>query len=100
MAMIGAFLGWQPCLIVFFLAPFAGLLVGVIGLILRRGPEIPYGPFLCMAALAVIVWWSALWEWALPVFELGRFLILAVLLCLMLGVPLLVLIGLIRQLFS
>ncbi|MEN6407968.1 MAG: A24 family peptidase, partial [Thermoguttaceae bacterium] len=30
MAMIGAFLGWQPCLVVFFLAPFAGLVVGIL----------------------------------------------------------------------
>ncbi len=28
MAMIGAYLGWQPCLVVFFLAPLAGLVVG------------------------------------------------------------------------
>ena len=54
MAMIGAFLGWQPCLIVIFLAPFAGLVWGVVSLILRRGPEIPFGPFLCMATLVVI----------------------------------------------
>ena len=49
MAMIGAFLGWQPCLIVFFLAPCrAGGRAG------RPDPppgrEIPYGPFLCLAA--------------------------------------------------
>ena len=29
MAMIGSFLGWQACLFVFFLAPFAGLLLGI-----------------------------------------------------------------------
>ena len=51
MAMIGAFLGWQPCLVIFFLAPFAGLVVGVLRLILFRDREIPYGPFLCLAAL-------------------------------------------------
>ena len=61
MAMIGVFLGWQSCLIVFFLAPFAGLLVGVFSLALHREPEIPYGPFLCLAAAFVLVWWSPVW---------------------------------------
>ena len=51
MAMIGAFLGWQTCLIVFFLAPLAGIVLGIVQLILRRGSEIPYGPFLCLGAL-------------------------------------------------
>jgi len=99
MAMIGAFLGWQPCLIVFFLAPFAGLVVGLVSLILRRGPEIPYGPFLCLAALVVVVRWASLWEWAAPIFGLGQMLILIILLCLILTVPLLVAMRMIRQTF-
>ena len=60
MAMIGAYLGWQPCLVVFFLAPLAGLMVGVLRLILSRDREIPYGPFLCLATLFLIVRWRAL----------------------------------------
>ena len=48
MMMIGAFLGWQAGLIVFFLAPFAGLVVGLVQLIFRRDDVIPYGPFLCL----------------------------------------------------
>ncbi len=50
MAMLGAFLGWQPALMIFFLAPFAGLVVGLVKFIVRRDNEIPYGPFLCLAA--------------------------------------------------
>ena len=50
MAMIGSFLGWQPCLVIFFLAPFAGLAIGLFSLVLHRQSEIPYGPFLCLAA--------------------------------------------------
>jgi prepilin signal peptidase PulO-like enzyme (type II secretory pathway) len=71
MAMIGAFLGWQSCLVIFFLAPFAGLIVGVFSLALHRESEIPYGPFLCMAATFVILRWSAVWLWAEPLFGLG-----------------------------
>jgi leader peptidase (prepilin peptidase) / N-methyltransferase len=71
MAMIGAYLGWQPCLMIFFLAPFAGLVVGLLRLIVLRDKEIPYGPFLCLAALFVIVRWNAVWEYTEHVFELG-----------------------------
>jgi prepilin signal peptidase PulO-like enzyme (type II secretory pathway) len=71
MAMVGTFLGWQPSLIVFFLAPFAGLVIGVMQWILNRGPEIPYVPFLCVAAMWVVLGWRATWEWAEPIFQLG-----------------------------
>jgi leader peptidase (prepilin peptidase) / N-methyltransferase len=69
LAMIGVFLGWQACLFVFFLAPFAGLLLGVANWIAHREHELPYGPFLCLAALFAIVQWSAIWEWASPFFS-------------------------------
>ncbi len=71
MAMIGAFLGWQPCLVIFFLAPVAGLVIGVLRLILLRDKEIPYGPFLCLAALVLIIQWNAIWDYTMPVFALG-----------------------------
>jgi prepilin signal peptidase PulO-like enzyme (type II secretory pathway) len=70
LAMIGVFLGWQACLFVFFLAPFAGLLLGVANWIAHREHELPYGPFLCLAALFVIVKWAAIWEWASPFFSI------------------------------
>jgi prepilin signal peptidase PulO-like enzyme (type II secretory pathway) len=61
MAMIGAFLGWQTCLVVFFLAPLAALGVGVLRLVLHHETEIPYGPFLGLAAVVAVVWWAAIW---------------------------------------
>jgi leader peptidase (prepilin peptidase) / N-methyltransferase len=84
MAMIGAFLGWQAGLIVFFLAPFAGLVIGVLRLIVCRDKEIPYGPFLCLAALVLIVRWPAIWDYTVGVFSLGWLVPLVVLCCLML----------------
>ena len=84
MAMIGAYLGWQPCLMVFFLAPLTGLIVGVLRLILLRDREIPYGPFLCLAALFLIVRWQTIWDYSQGVFVLGWFVPL-----LMLGCPVL-----------
>ena len=50
MAMIGSFLGWQTSPMVFFLAPLAGLVVGLIQWFAYRDNVIPYGPFLCLAA--------------------------------------------------
>ncbi|MCE5268569.1 MAG: A24 family peptidase [Planctomycetaceae bacterium] len=84
MAMIGAFLGWQPCLMIFFLAPVAGLFIGLVRLLLVRDREIPYGPFLCLATLCVIVWWSAIWEWGQDIFALGWLVPAAMLCCLIL----------------
>lgn len=84
MAMIGAFLGWQPSIVIFFLAPIAGLVVGVLRLILFRDKEIPYGPFLCLASLLLIVRWNAVWDYTFRIFELGWFVPLLMLGCLLL----------------
>ena len=81
MAMIGAYLGWQPCLVVFFLAPLAGLIVGVLRLILCRDREIPYGPFLCLAAMFLIVRWQSIWDYTQGIFMLGWFVPLLMLAC-------------------
>ena len=71
MSMIGAFLGWQACLMIFFLAPFFGLAFALFGWIVHRQREIPYGPFLCAAALVAIFRWAPLWRSAVDVFALG-----------------------------
>ena len=53
MMMIGTFLGWQACIILFFLSPFAALVDrSRCNSCLRRDDVIPYGPFLCLAAAA------------------------------------------------
>jgi prepilin signal peptidase PulO-like enzyme (type II secretory pathway) len=71
MAMIGSFLGWQPCLLVFFLAPLLALGFGLARFFLRGDAELCYGPFLCLAAGVVVVRWADVWEWAMPIFSLG-----------------------------
>ena len=60
MGVLGVFFGWQGAVILFFLAPFAGLVFGIARLFFRTNREIPYGPFLCLAALAVILFWESL----------------------------------------
>jgi hypothetical protein len=62
MMMIGAFLGWQPAIFIFFLAPLAALIIGLVQLLLGRGDVIPYGPFLCLATLLIVVRWADFWN--------------------------------------
>jgi len=56
--MIGSFLGWQRALITFFLAPFFGVVIGIINLVSKKDHTIPYGPFLAIAALISMFWTS------------------------------------------
>ena len=83
MAMIGAFLGWQATIVVLILAPICGLVVSAlliagsavraaVGAVVpslrstRSGkPYLPYGPFLCLAAYAVLMTWRRIWMFEL-----------------------------------
>lgn len=56
LAMIGAFLGWQKVLLVFLLAPFFGTAVGLVLKIRNKVELIPYGPYLSLAAVIVILY--------------------------------------------
>lgn len=87
MFMVGAFLGWQAGLVIFFLAPFAGLLIGLSQLIFRRDDVIPYGPFLCLATAFVVVRWADVWPRMEGLFALGMVLPIVLVVCLaLLGV--------------
>lgn len=84
MAMIGAFLGWQTALMVFFLSPAAALIIAVAQYLLTGRKDIAFGPYLCLAALGVIVFWEQVWTFAAPYFLLGKMIPLLVGACLML----------------
>jgi prepilin signal peptidase PulO-like enzyme (type II secretory pathway) len=75
MGLIGAFLGWQPCLLIFFMAPVAGLIFGIFHLFLGQSREMPYGPFLCLASAGLVIFWNPIWTYTEPIFELGGFTI-------------------------
>lgn len=56
MALIGGVLGWKLTLLVFFLAPIIGAVVG-IAIVLRTGDHhIPYGPYISVATWIVMLW--------------------------------------------
>lgn len=85
MAMIGSFLGWQAAVLAFFIAPFFGLSHALAKLILYLGKrlrgdkgssadrEIPFGPYLSMAALMLLLTWRWFWPgWAQSRFDIIR----------------------------
>ena len=86
---IGSFIGWQGIVVVFFIAPFFGLVFGVIRRCFNSSRHIPYGPFICLGALTWIIW-SHKFDAFLtpyfgdPVFALGIGLVGFVLLAVML----------------
>lgn len=56
LAMIGAFAGWKAAVLTFFIAPFLGIMVGIVNMIVKKDHLIPYGPFLSLAACISIFW--------------------------------------------
>jgi leader peptidase (prepilin peptidase)/N-methyltransferase len=82
LAVIGATMGWQAAILTIFLSAFFGLVPAVAKLVpyaIKRltgrqwdasDREIPYGPFLSMAAVALLLAWPRIWPKALkPYFD-------------------------------
>jgi len=63
---IGAIIGAGPSVITFFLAPFAGLLVGLYTLLTRKRHELPYGPYLALATAAVLIFYCPIANYLRP----------------------------------
>jgi leader peptidase (prepilin peptidase)/N-methyltransferase len=57
---IGAVIGAAGSTLVFFIAPFVGLLFALYRLIARKGREVPYVPYLSVAALVVVLFYCRL----------------------------------------
>ncbi len=74
MAMIGSFIGWQPVVIVFFVAPVCALSVVALMWIFRRAREIPYGPYLSLGTVIVLFAWQPVWEASERIFSMGALL--------------------------
>jgi leader peptidase (prepilin peptidase) / N-methyltransferase len=69
MAMVGVWLGWQPCVLASCLAVFIGLAHGVMQLVMRRETELPFGPSLCLGSAVVVTGWRPIWEATGTAFE-------------------------------
>jgi len=55
MAIFGMVIGWQMSIISIFLSAFLALPVSLIVLKFKKNHEIPYGPFLSLAALLIYI---------------------------------------------
>ena len=67
-AMMGIYLGWDKTLFGLFFASLFGSVVGVILILLKkkgRGDYIPFGPYLVMGALAMLLWGERIKEFIL-----------------------------------
>lgn len=85
MAMIGAFLGWQAALLTFVLAPFASILVAFAQMVSKRENRLAFGPYLCLAAVVVLIGWDFIWNGAAAegVFAIGgAYLTILIFVCL------------------
>ncbi len=100
MAMIGAFLGWQPCIFIFFIAPLAGVVIAIIRWLLGFGNHVYYGPFLALATLITVLFWPHLWLWAEPFFEVPWIVPLMLVICGVLLVVLLKLLVLLKRMIG
>lgn len=77
MAMIGAFVGWQSTLMVFFLAPFAGMAITIFHKLTSSDSELAFGPFLSLGTLVLLMLWADLWlRWG-KLFEMGSVVLIA-----------------------
>lgn len=76
MAMVGSILGWQPVVLIFFLAPVPAISIAILSLVLRRRDEIPYGPWLSLATLLLLLTWPHVWPLAERIFDMGKLLLL------------------------
>jgi leader peptidase (prepilin peptidase) / N-methyltransferase len=61
MGMIGSFLGWQPTLVAFLIAPLCALTIGLATKLAGGKSYIPYGPYLAAGALIVVFGWRWIW---------------------------------------
>ncbi len=102
MCMIGAFLGWQPALLVFVCAPFTSLVFAVAQLLIHGENRLAFGPYLCLATVIIVVGWNRIWnQWAmLGAFSFGGSnLLLVVFVCLILMAAMLGAWGILKRQF-
>lgn len=93
MAMVGAFLGWQPTVVAIFMGACLSVPLILTTRMFAWNREIPFGPFLSLGTLITLVGWKWIWPRVEMYFSLGILLPVAVA---MFGVGLFVLLWLIR----
>lgn len=75
MMMAGAFLGWQPVVVSFFLSVIPALVFGVIRIVIYRDNELPFGPSLAGGVVLTFLGWHWLGPALQPLFFWGGMLL-------------------------
>jgi len=98
MAMIGAFVGWQASLIVFFLVgPICAIIATIVTRSLQFSKAIPFGPYLSMGALLVVLFWNRWFSEFHTFFDRGPLMLVVFILMGTFFVPILVLVRAIKR---
>lgn len=70
LSMVGAFLGWRAVFFTIFAGSIIALVIllfqSLVGEKLKMGKEIPFGPFLSLAAMIYLFFGEAIFAWYLP----------------------------------
>ncbi|MCK5558029.1 MAG: prepilin peptidase [Candidatus Hydrogenedentes bacterium] len=69
LAAVGAVTGWVGPVLAFFIAPFFGLLAAILIAVRRRHGELPYGPWLSLGLLTVMLFQDKIWAYLKPGLE-------------------------------
>lgn len=86
MAVIGSFLGWQATVTVFVISPLCALGVVAVSIFFKQSREIPFGPYLSLGALLVLLGWPKIWPLIERICHFGPLLpFLAIVMLLLLG---------------
>jgi leader peptidase (prepilin peptidase)/N-methyltransferase len=73
LAMLGAWLGWKPLLVVILTSSVVGATIGISMILLKkteRGTQIPFGPYLAAAGWMTLLWGDELMHFYLSLFRL------------------------------
>jgi leader peptidase (prepilin peptidase)/N-methyltransferase len=70
LAAAGAVLGWAGALLAFFMAPFFAVAIGIVQFLRHGRRELPFGPYLSLAVLAVLMFYDRLFAWLAPSLQL------------------------------
>lgn len=74
MAMVGAFLGWQPSVIAIIFAALLSIVFVLTTRLFAWDREIPFGPFLSLGTLVTLLGWKWIWLRFEPLFSNPVFL--------------------------
>jgi leader peptidase (prepilin peptidase)/N-methyltransferase len=69
MMMAGAFLGWQPVVVAFFIGAIVSLPIGIVFRVVKKEEAFPFGPGLALGLLITML----CWRWIGPVMQVYLF---------------------------